>query len=301
MTTPALRDFMNRNYPAAFGLAALAAVLDARVNGAPLDPALAARVSELLTALGADAVLDDVAPQDAAACLLEIRQMLALNAKLLYPETRASSWSYDDPRLLQQIGDFSRGFAMGLTRGIIPALEGLPARFATPTATFLDVGVGVAALSLAMAEQWPALRIVGTDVFAPALALARANVDQAKLGDRITLREQSVEHLPDDSAFDLAWLPILFVGEAIVPRALDNIRGALRPGGWLTIAIPDTSAMDPINAAQWRLRITTFGGPTWPPAEIATRLRDHGFVDVRILPGPPGSPMVTIVGRRAPA
>jgi len=55
-----------------------------------------------------------------------------------------------------------------------------------------------------MARKWPTLRVVGLDVWGPSLALARQNVAAAGLQDRVELREQSADELPDDRAFDLS-------------------------------------------------------------------------------------------------
>ena len=108
MTTQAIRDFFNAHHPAATGLAALVAALDAKASGAPLNPALAGRVDDLLTALGAGNLMDGVTAEEAKHLVPDIRHQLGFNAKLMYPETRGTSWSYGDPQLLQEVGDFAR-------------------------------------------------------------------------------------------------------------------------------------------------------------------------------------------------
>src|SRR5437660_9135 len=79
------------------GRGALGAALDPLANGAPLDPALAARVDELLLALGATDLLGDVSAPQAAVFLAEIRHALGMDAKLPYAHTRGTSWSFHDP------------------------------------------------------------------------------------------------------------------------------------------------------------------------------------------------------------
>jgi predicted O-methyltransferase YrrM len=301
MSTQALREFINRHYAGAAGLAALGAALDARSSGAALDPALAARVEELLSALGGTDVLDGVTAAEAATFLAELRHQLGFNAKLLYAETRATSWSYSDRRILQEVGVFARAHAHTITRGVVPMLEGLAARLGAPGAAFLDIGVGVAGTATELARLWPSLRIVGIDVFQPSLALARENVDKAGLGDRIELREQGAETLEDDRAFDLAWMPVIFMPERILPAAASRTHRALRPGGWVVASFSAFARMDAANAALWRLRTTTWGGPLWAPAQVEALLREQGFVDVQTLPGPPGAPVALVAGRRAGA
>ena len=79
----------------------------------------------------------------------------------------------------------------------------------------------------------PNLRIVGIDVFKPSLRLARENVEKAGLLDRIELREQGAEALEDDEAFDLAWMPTVFMPERVIPEATERTHRALRPAaGW---------------------------------------------------------------------
>jgi SAM-dependent methyltransferase len=300
MSIQAIREFINRHNASAAGLAALAAVLDTRAGGDPLDPALAARIGELLSALGAGDLLDQVSPREAAPFVADIRHQLAFNAKLMYAETRATSWNYADDRLLQEVGDFARSHAYALTRNVVPALDGLAARFASPGAAFLDIGVGVAGLAIALAESWPGLRIVGIDVWQPSLRLARDNVDRAGLGDRIELREQAAEALEDDRAFDLAWMPLPFMPERVVAAATERTHRALRPGGWVVFALPNLGRLDPTSDAFWRLRVTMWGGPIWTADQVEALLAERSFVEVRTLPVPPGVPVALVAGRRGP-
>ena len=160
--------------------------------------------------------------------------------------------------VLQAAGDISAGFAQGLTRNVAPALEGLSERLARPGATFLDVGVGVASLAIAMARLCPELRIVGVDPWQPSLRLARENVDRAGLGDRIELREQGGETLEDEAAFDLAWLATAFMPERLIPARLrprpprasagrmDAARDA-QPGPGSADRRPGAAAGDPVG------------------------------------------------------
>jgi predicted O-methyltransferase YrrM len=299
MTIQTVREFINRHSPAAAGLAALAAALDAKIGGAPLEPALATRIHELLSALGAGDLVDDLGAAEARPLLNELRHQLGFNGHLMYRQTRTTSFTCSDPQLLQEVGDFARAHAQGISRNLVPALDGLAERFGAPGAAFLDVGVGVAGLAIGLAQDWPGLRIVGIDVSQPALALARQNVALAELGDRIDLREQAVEHLTDEQAFDLAWMPIPFIPERIIPAATERILRALRPGGWVVFNFANFGAMEPAMAAMWRLRTTTWGGPLWTTSDVEKLLRETGFADVRTLPSPPGSPVALVAGRRA--
>src|SRR5512145_2687553 len=99
---------------------------------------------------------------------------------------------------------------------IAPRLKRLQERL-EDSGFFLDVGIGVAGLSIVTARTWPKLRIVGLDVWPPSIELARENVRAAALENRIELRQQSVEELPDEDVFDLAWIPTAFVPATALP------------------------------------------------------------------------------------
>ena len=301
MSAQAVREFINRHIPSATGLAALAAAIDAQVNDAPLDSALAARIQELLGALGAGDALASLSAQEGRTFLAEIRHHLAFDGQLLYSDTRGINWSCPDDKVLQAVGDFARDHAHALTQNVVPALAGLSERFGAPGAAFLDIGVGVAGLAIEMAELWPNIRIVGIDVWQPSLRLARKNVNAVGLRERIELREQSADKLEDDNAFDLAWVPMIFMPEQVLPATTERVLRALRPGGWVVFALANFGALDKTSAAFWRLRTTTWGGPLWAPDDVEKLMRDHGFVETRTLPAPHGVPVALVVGRRKPA
>lgn len=280
-------------------LTALAAALDEKAGGTPLDPAIAARVQELLDSLGAGEVLRDVGVQEATIMRSLITAMHLLDGKLLLPRTRGKGWVHAEPEILLSIGEVARMHALTVTREIAPACEGLAERLGKPGATMLDVGVGVAGSAIAMAQMWPELKIVGIDVWQPSLRLARDNVDRAGLAERIELREQGVETLEERAAFDYVYFANNFIPEELAVAGLARAKQALRPGGWVSIGANNDLAPPPA-AALFRLRETQWGGPAWSPAEAEQVLRDAGFVDVRALPTPAHAVVSWVVGRAAP-
>jgi 2-polyprenyl-3-methyl-5-hydroxy-6-metoxy-1,4-benzoquinol methylase len=207
--------------------------------------------------------------------------------------TPVRGWYHTDPRILQTQGDSSIGFAGALAGPIGAALDGLGERLAKPGARFLDVGVGVGALSIAMARQFAELHVVGLDVFDVPLALARDNVTRAELGNRIELRQLAVEDLREEAAYDLAWLPACFMAPSIVPAAMARIRAALRPGGWLLMPTLGTHATDDQRRIA-SLIFEQWGNVTEAPA-IAQLVSDAGL-EARTLPGPGW--LALVAGRR---
>jgi 2-polyprenyl-3-methyl-5-hydroxy-6-metoxy-1,4-benzoquinol methylase len=183
-------------------------------------------------------------------------------------------------------------------RAVVPLLDGLAERLAAPGAAFLDIGVGVAALSIAMARQWPLLRVVGIDPWEPALEIARGNVEEAGLTDRIELRCQTAEVLPDVAAFDLVWFSGPFVSADVMDEALRRVLHSLRPNGWILFGMLNTSG-DELSASLARLRTVTWGGTPLTPAIGEALLQRAGFADVRSLPSPPTALASLVVGRRS--
>jgi SAM-dependent methyltransferase len=298
MAVDALQEIVSRLNASAGALAALGAALDARASGAPLEPEIRPHVEDVLVALGARDALADVEPSDLQPLLGEIRAFALTNIKLLFATARRSGWAHSEPEILQAAGDVSVAFPRVLKRSIAPNLQGLAERLESPGASFLDSGVGVAALSIEMARLWPSLHVVGIDQWAPALALARDRVRAAGLATRIELREQAGEELSDTDAFDLAWIPGAFVSEEASRALVQRIFRALRPGGWLLFAMV-RSRHDPLTDALTRLRTSLFGGFVTTNENVEALLRQHGFIDVRTLPSRPTSLTAMVAARRS--
>jgi 2-polyprenyl-3-methyl-5-hydroxy-6-metoxy-1,4-benzoquinol methylase len=295
MSTQDIRDLIGRLSTSASALSALGAALGARASQHQPAPEARACIDEVLAELG---VRDAVSELDAAAArplLGHIRMTFLQGSSRVTGIGGAPGWRPLDEVLLQAAGDVSAGFPEMLDR-VLSSLDGLPDRLASPGACFLDVGAGVAALAIEMARRWPTLRVVGIDVWAPALQLARDHVSREGLLSRVELREQAIQDLTDQAAFDLAWIPSAFIPTGVIPEALRRAHRALRPGGWIlfgTIAPGD----DPLAASLTRLRAAEWGSRAWSAAEAEGLLRASGFTDVRPLLGPPAG--VTFIAARS--
>jgi SAM-dependent methyltransferase len=298
MSLQETQQFIFRQSLATGSLTALAAILDAKATGTPLDPALEAVSQALLEQVGAGGFAASLTPQEAGMAAAMIRALYLMDAKMLSAVTRGRSWAHPEPEILQAVGNASRMHAQAITRGIVPALPGVAERLGAPTARFLDAGVGVAGIAIALAQMWPELKVVGLDVWQPALRLARENVDKAGLSDRIEIREQGVEALPDENSFDVAYLAVVFIPERFARPGITRILSALRPGGWLLTLATPFDDMPPPVAALHRFRETQWGSPTWNAAETQQVLRDAGFVDVQSMPPQPGPPALWIAARK---
>jgi SAM-dependent methyltransferase len=279
-------------------LAVLGAVIDARLSGTPLDPRLAPYATEVVNALGASAALEAASDTELRAAMAPIRAFALMNAKLLSASGRVPGWRHAEGDILQSLGGMTHGLAGALRGDISSLLDGLGSRLQAPDAAFLDVGVGVARLSLEIAQAFPQLRIVGVDPWAPAIALARQNVSTAGLADRIELRAIGGEQLTDESAFDLAWIASAFMPPAIVPAVVAAVRRALKPGGWALLALSRPRSGDPIADPLWDFWIASFGGAAMTSTEGCALLRHAGYTEARTLPTPPGAVTALVAGRR---
>lgn len=297
MSLTALRDLVARLNLSAGALAALGAAIDCQASGKALDPAIQPHVDAVVDALGARELMAGLSAAELQPVLAEIRLTVLQGVGLLYAETRGSGWAHTDPHVLEAAGETSAGFAVALKGQIAPRLTGLCERLEAGGA-FLDVGVGVAGLSIAMARLWPSLRVVGIDRWAPSLNIARESVRANALAERIELRQQTAEELLDVDAFDLAWVPTAFIPDGAVPVIIERVHRALRPGGWILLASVNPGS-DPLAGSFARLRTANFGGALFSSTDVQLILNRAGFVDVQILPGPPSAPVAMIAGRRA--
>ena len=290
-----LRQLAGRLAVSTEALGALGAVLRLRYSGQQGSPEVEARLAEVIEALGATELIENVDPAELAPVLSLIRTLFVQSLDLLSDPARAPGWSYTDPELLESQGQVSAAFAGVLKDAVAPALGDLEGRLESPGAAFLDVGVGVAALSVAMCRLWPSLRAVGIDPWDPALALARRNVTSAGLADRVELRHQGVEELRDEEVFDLAWVSGPFLPRDVLDVAVERVHRALRPEGWAILGA--YRGAGDLGMALARLRTVRSGGSVLSAEETAALLEGAGFVDVRVLPEDTWAPGLLIVGR----
>jgi SAM-dependent methyltransferase len=278
-------------------LAALAAHLRIESEGLDAD----ARVRDLLRAIAQELLSEDPDANgpEAVAVVGLARTLIAQSAELVAQPARPPGWDHADPAILQGAGRLSTAIAGAVGAAAARDLDGLAGRLSAPGATFLDVGTGTAWLAIALAEAFPELRVVGIDVFEPALELARGNVAAAGLDDRIELRSQDVVQLQDDAAYDAIWLPLPFLPRAIASQAMAVAAGALRPGGWL---LPGTYAgpPDPLSQLLVDLRTVRSGGHPWRADELVAEIASHGFADAHEAERTWQAPVRLFAGRRAP-
>ncbi len=275
-------------------LAALAARLEADAEGPDLSPAVAAGMDAVVDRLGVDVA--GMTSEDRARVAMSARALLLQAADLLADPGRPPGWAFEDPAVLLSTGRLSANIASVIAQ-MAPQLDGLQDALERDGARFLDVGAGVAALSIALCETWPGLRVVALEPWAPAMALAQAQVASSDVGDRVELRPMRIEDLADRAAFDIAWLAGPFVPPAVIAGALERLHEALKPGAWLLFgrfAGPEDALADAVT----RLRVLRSGGSVADAEELGAMMRSAGFADVHEVPRKWHAPVAFVAGRR---
>jgi precorrin-6B methylase 2 len=274
-----------------------------------LDPSLAEGILDVLVALGlahrngqvvvAAPGLAPLLGSEAKEVFLAQLRSTDLQGRWLIDGARhgglAPGWQHTDPELLEAQGRSGKGAIPAMVQAIRQVPE-LAARLGQPSASFLDVGVGVGVIAIELCRAFPALRVVGLEPAAAPLAQARRNVAVAQLADRIELRQQGVEDLDDRAAFDLAYVAQVFIPDGVFEVGLARVWRALRPGGWLNMPAISATGQD-LEAALSRLRNILWGGSARLPEQVAERARAVGFTGVQVVPALGGT-FRAIVGQR---
>jgi 2-polyprenyl-3-methyl-5-hydroxy-6-metoxy-1,4-benzoquinol methylase len=275
--------------------------------GMPVD--ITARVLDVLVALGfarrSGETYEAVAGLQPMLADEAIGQLLA-NLRTTYQQSRdlvdrakrrtlSAGWAYTDPEILYAQGASGRAGARAMAEQGVPQLPGLVERLSAPSASFLDVGVGVGVIAIEMCRAYPRLHVVGLEPADAPRRGALANIEAAGFSDRIEIRDLRVEDLADVEAYDLVYLPQVFLPEDAFVRGLTTVWRALRPGGWLSL--PAISAAgDDFQATLSRLRNTLWGGGARLPQEVAEAVTRSGFTDVQVRSV--GGPRHTVLARR---
>lgn len=247
----------------------------------------------------AEVVLGDtseLAPEQQLVLASMLRALLGQSAAFAATPDQPSTWAVTDPVVLQSLGQASAAFAPYICGPLAVGLGDLAHRLVAPGAAVLDVGVGVAALAVAFARLLPEARVVGLDVWEPSLAMARRNVEGAKLTDRVELRLQDVCELPEVDEYDLVWFSGPFIPGSVQPTALARCARALRPGGWLVYGA--FGGRTPLAAALADLRTLRSGGPVLSDDQVVGMLAAAGLVDAHAAPVDVAIPSRMIVARR---
>lgn len=288
-----LASEVQRLLAAAETLAALCVHLRHATGAVTLPPDLAKRVARVAEVIGCDAsTLDKTRATELAGL---VQALLGQAAAFAADAKQPPIWNVTDPVVLQGQGRGSAVFAPLIRDMVLPQLADHEKFSSAPT--ILDVGAGVAALSVAFAETFPNSKVVGIDVWPPSLELARANVKAAKLEDRIEIRQADIVELEDVETYDLIFFSGPFVPGALHPHALKVCARGLKKGGFILYAT--FGGGDDLSNALADLRTHRSGGPVLTNDEIVAALRAAGLVDAKPIELTIGVPARVVAARRS--
>ena len=257
-------------------LAALGAELRVRQDGLSPPRAVREHLHEVIRCVEPDMLADVTVDQEATALAI-IASFFRQATDLLENPERPPGWSYRDPVVINGQGMTSRAFVRAF-EAVAASIPDFRAVLNRP-GTFLDVGTGAGLLAIEAARAWPTWRVVAIDRWEPALELARKNIAASGIQDRIDLRVQNVEELEELETFSLAWLPGPFLSAETVTAALERVKSALIPGGWLVFS------RFSVGSERWSEPLTTLkvlrnGGYPWRKDELESKLSEAGFEQV---------------------
>jgi precorrin-6B methylase 2 len=180
--------------------------------------------------------------------------------KLEEGQLSLNGWMHTDEAIIEAQGALTRLW----TSKALPKLRFLPGL--TPClekrgASLLDVGAGAAGLSITLCQAFPFLSAVALEPAEHSALIGERHVREARLESRIVLRRQRVEHMDEEQAFDLAFLPQMFLHDAVMGEATRRIFRSLRPGGWLLMAALANEGRDAASSIN-RLKTLLWGGNT---------------------------------------
>ncbi len=203
-----------------------------------------------------------------------------LGRAVAHANGRTREWAEEHPETILAFGRTTGRGGDIIADQLLPQLPAIEAAFREARGAFLDVGVGVAAISIRLVERYPGTRAVGLDVLADVLDLAEAEVARCGLSESIELRLQSVADLRDENRYDLAWVPQGFIAREAFLEGIHNVFRALTSGG--ALLVPVALHADVPEFARARLIHSAFlaGGSTVTPSELVELLDCAGFIDL---------------------
>jgi hypothetical protein len=160
----------------------------------------------------------------------------------------------------------------------------------------IEVGAGLAALSLALAKLFPSTHFTAMDSNSSATSVARLNVATSGLSSRFSIRLRDLVHLDERASYSVAWLPAPFLPRQGAGAALDRLNEAIEPGGFLIIGNSPTLACDASTATNGA-RLLRSNGYVWRTEELTGFLRHLGYRELEHLPCADG--MELAIARRS--
>lgn len=232
-----------------------------------------------------------------------------LRRALRYAQRGGVGWSGDDPLVVRAQGRAS-AVAADMIAEQLTTMPGPRDALEQGAGRFLDVGVGVAAISIRMCELYAGCSAVGLDVLPDVLDTARKEVADRGCEGRVELRLLDVAELDDEEDFDLAWLPQPFLPPPALEVGLTTVHHALKPEGWLVMPLHTPSGSDDFERALTDHAAHLLGGGPLSRPEAEQLVASAGYEDLAwrdyhgmslLLARRPEAATVTRLTRRVPS
>jgi ubiquinone/menaquinone biosynthesis C-methylase UbiE len=144
-------------------------------------------------------------------------------------------WHEHDADVFDGCEQFFRpGYIANLIPSWIPALDGVADKLAAG-ASVADIGCGLGASTILLAQEYPNSRFTGSDYHEGSIELARKHAGEAGVGDRVSFEAASAASFSGDG-YDLAatFDCLHDMGDPL--SAARHVRQALKPDGtWLIV------------------------------------------------------------------
>jgi hypothetical protein len=208
MSFESLVDTVQRLSASSAALAALGAELRLRRDGGAAPLEIRRLLQDIVSGIDPE-LLDGITPQQGATALAIITSGFHHATELLSNPARAPGWLHQDPDVLQTIGRMSARIVHQINA------------FAAKTPTLLATLTNQVRfrhrhrggwLAIEAAQVWPALKVVGIDIWEPSLVLARANIIETGLHERVAVRTRNIVDLDDRETFTIVWCPQPSIG-----------------------------------------------------------------------------------------
>lgn len=153
---------------------------------------------------------------------------------------------------------------------------------ATRLKYMLDLGGGPGLVAIALAERFTALQGTVFD-FAETAAVAQDNILRAGLEKRLNIIGGDLDHDGFGSGYDLIWCSSVFHFARDLDGLIRRLHTALNPGGVLMCCHAEVprNRHTAARVLPYYLHMRMQGRHVLPAGELAQRLRNGGFVDVR--------------------
>jgi SAM-dependent methyltransferase len=159
----------------------------------------------------------------------------------------------------QAVAESTWGLQVVTVKKILPGLDGLASRLEAG-GTVLEVGCGTGNLLVQLAKSFPQARVLGVDIDADSLALARTRIEKAEIAKRAQVRQGTVGGAVAISSVDaVVMVEVLHeIAPKIRPSVMNECAAVLKPGGWMLI-VDETypSTLQELREPQFRFPLMT--------------------------------------------